>query len=96
MYDQLLKRADKVLPGNELRISNLDFAISRVDITQESAVDIADQEIEDFLIHLMPALTKQFLEQLPSLPIPGVPLGPQLKNASLEVFPNMMTIKGDL
>lgn len=88
--------ANILIQNNQIAISNLEISHTRFDVISEPLVDIADQEIEDFLVALVPIITQQYLTQIPAIDIPGLPLGLSLTSPRLDVRPNVLTVFGDL
>jgi hypothetical protein len=88
--------AQILITNNQIQISNLDFSHTRVDVINEPVVDIADQEIEDFLHALIPMIAQQYLTSVPAIDIPGLPMGLSLTNPRVDVQPGVLTVFGDL
>lgn len=88
--------ANIMIQNNQIVISNLEIKHSRVDVVNEPVVDLADQELEDFIHAMIPSISAQYLAQLPAIDIPGLPLGLALTNVRIDVTPNTLAVFGDL
>lgn len=82
--------------GNKIKISGLQAPIVGIDMIREPVVDLADQEIENFLNQILPWMLDQYKMQLPEIPIPALPFGLNLTNPRTEVLPGMLVIRGSL
>ena len=88
--------ANILIQNNQIQISNLEIKHTRVDVVSEPVVDLADQELEDFIHAMIPTITAQYLTQLPAIDIPGLPLGLALTNVRIDITPNTLAVFGDL
>ncbi len=88
--------ANILIQNNQIVISNLEIKDTRVDVVNEPVVDLADQELEDFIHAMIPTITQQYLTQLPAIDIPGLPLGLSLTNVRIHITPNTLAVFGDL
>lgn len=88
--------ADVAVTGNEVKILSLDATRVCVDMIDEPAADLADQEVEEFFNSLLPGLLADYTANLPSIPIPALPAGLTLSNARLEASPDVLGIHATL
>lgn len=87
---------DLIVASDKITIDNLRAKVSGVDVTEEPTVDIKEQEIEDFLLAILPQILDSYKASFPPIPLPALPFGLSIQNPRLLVDPGYVTIYGDL
>ncbi len=87
---------DVAIVGRELVITDLRAPQLNVDLLEEPAVDLPDDEIERFMTSVMPILLERFRFNLPPVPIPGLPFGIDFDRAWLEAGGGVLAVRADL
>ncbi|MGE0708083.1 MAG: hypothetical protein AB7N76_17260 [Planctomycetota bacterium] len=88
--------ASIAVENDQLKITNLALPSARLDIVEEPAADLADQQIEDFVQAMLPQIMSMYQLKIPAIQIPALPLGLKLTGAKLQVDPGYLTVRGDL
>lgn len=89
-------QVDLVVANDKITIDNLQAKVDGVDVTEEPTVDIREQEIEDFLLAILPQILDSYKASFPPIPLPALPFGLSIQNPRLLVDPGYVTIYGDL
>lgn len=88
--------ADLEVQPRHLRLKTLKASPLSVDVIREPAVDLADQELENFLVQIVPLVLDEYATKIPPIPIPALPFGLDLQSPRVTVDPDVLTVAGSL
>jgi hypothetical protein len=82
--------------ATEVRVTKLALGSLHADVIAEPTVDLADQELVDFVQTGLPWLLDNYTLAIKPIPIPALPVGLNLTSPTVEVRPDVLIIRGGL
>jgi hypothetical protein len=79
-----------------IQIGGLQAPVVSVDVVSEPVTPLDDLSIQNFLVQLLPFVLQQYSSQIPSIPIPVLPLGHTFSNGGIGFGAGWVEVWGDL